>query len=211
MTEIVPDGPAPSPATAAQLLVAALERFGVERVFGVPGESFLAVLDALVDSPIAFVPNRHEGGAAFMAEATAKLTGRPGVCFVTRGPGSPTAAIGVHSAMQAATPMVLFVGQVERASRGRGAFQEIDQAAMFAPVAKAAFELDDPDRVTEIVARAWATAVGGRPGPVVVALPEDVIAAPSRARPLSRAVEAFPPPADPAAAQATARALLHAE
>ncbi|MEM9784551.1 MAG: thiamine pyrophosphate-binding protein [Pseudomonadota bacterium] len=194
----------------ADLLVAALRAQGIDTVFGVPGESYLAVLDALHDTAIRFVPNRHEGGAAFMAEALAKLTGRAGVCFVTRGPGATNAAIGVHTAMQNATPMVLFVGQVARGMRGREAFQEIDYPAMFGSVAKWAVEIDDPGRVTEIVARAFATALGGRPGPVVVALPEDMLVEETDAPSLSQAVVPSQPAVDPAVVATAARVLLQA-
>jgi acetolactate synthase I/II/III large subunit len=142
----------------------------------VPGESYLALLDAMHDAPgFRFVNARHEGGAAFMAEAHGKLTGEPGLCFVTRGPGATNAAIGVHTARQNSSPMILFVGQVGRDMRGREAFQEIDYTAFFGPVAKWAVEIDDPARIPEIIARAWTTALSGRPGPVVVSLPEDML------------------------------------
>ncbi|MEO1467957.1 MAG: thiamine pyrophosphate-binding protein, partial [Pseudomonadota bacterium] len=156
-----PDTPPGTPSTpsspsGAWLLVAALERFGVDTVFGVPGESYLAVLDALHDSGIRFVPNRHEGGAAFMAEAWGKLTGQPGICLVTRGPGATNASIGVHTAMQNSTPMILFVGQIGRDMREREAFQEIDYRAMFGTLAKWVVEIDSARRVPEVLARAWA-------------------------------------------------------
>ncbi|MEM6973116.1 MAG: thiamine pyrophosphate-binding protein [Pseudomonadota bacterium] len=195
----------------ADLLVKALEVQGVDTVFGVPGESYLAVLDALHDSAIRFVPNRHEGGAAFMAEALAKLTGRVGICFVTRGPGATNAAIGVHTAMQNATPMVLFVGQVARSMRGREAFQEIDYRAMFGSVAKWAVEIEEASRVTEIVARAFTVALSGRPGPVVVALPEDMLVEQVAAQSLSAPVVPAMPAAEPAVVAAAARALIAAE
>jgi acetolactate synthase-1/2/3 large subunit len=169
--------------TGARLLVDCLLEQGVTTAFGVPGESYLAVLDALHDAPIRMVPNRQEGGAAFMAAAFGKLTGRPGICFVTRGPGATNAAIGVHTARQDSAPMILFVGQVARDMIGREAFQEVDYRAAFGPLAKWATEIDDPDRVPEIVARAFAVALSGRPGPVVVALPEDMLAAETAARP----------------------------
>jgi len=152
-----------------------LEALGVERVFCVPGESFLAVLDALHDSPIDTVVSRQEGGAAMMAEATGKLTGRPGVCFVTRGPGATNASAGLHIARQDSTPMVLFVGQVQRAAREREAFQEIDFRRMFGEVAKWVADIDRADRVPEMVSRAFATATAGRPGPVVLSLSEDML------------------------------------
>ncbi|MEL7348144.1 MAG: thiamine pyrophosphate-dependent enzyme [Pseudomonadota bacterium] len=197
------------PRRAADILVACLRVQGIETVFGVPGESYLAVLDALHDSGIAFVPNRQEGGAAFMAEAWGKLTGQPGICFVTRGPGATNAAIGVHTARQNSTPMILFVGQVARDMRGREAFQEIDYRAMFGPVAKAVFEIDDPDRVAELVGRAMAAALSGRPGPVVVSLPEDMLTEHTDAAPLSRPVT--PPFQSPKEGHADAEALMAAE
>ncbi|HUF55420.1 MAG TPA: thiamine pyrophosphate-binding protein, partial [Thermohalobaculum sp.] len=161
--------------TGGELLVGALEAQGVRTVFGVPGESYLAVLDALYDSPIRYVICRQEGGAAFMAEAWGKLNGQPGIAFVTRGPGATNASIGVHAAMQGSTPMILFVGQVARPMRGREAFQEVDHARVFDGLAKWAVEVDRADRLPELIARAWATAVSGRPGPVVMALPEDML------------------------------------
>ncbi len=162
--------------TGGQILVAALRINGVERVFCVPGESFIEVLDALYDEPsIAVVTTRHEAGAANMAEADGKLTGRPGIAFVTRGPGATHASTGVHTAMQDSTPMILFVGQVERGHRGREAFQEIDYAQMFGGVAKWAAEIDDAQRIPELVSRAFHVAISGRPGPVVLALPEDML------------------------------------
>lgn len=169
-------------ATAARVLVDCLLAQGVTTAFGVPGESYLSVLDALHDvrDRIRLVPNRQEGGAAFMAAAWGKLTGTPGICFVTRGPGATNASIGIHAARQDSVPMILFVGQVARGMRGREAFQELDYRAVFGTMAKWAVEVDDPDRVPEIVARAFATALGGRPGPVVVALPEDMLAEPCR-------------------------------
>ena len=165
--------------TGAQVLVDCLLAQGVTTAFGVPGESYLAVLDALYDvrDHIRMIPNRQEGGAAFMAAAWGKLTATPGVCFVTRGPGATNAAIGVHSARQDSSPMVLFVGQIETRMREREAFQEVDYRAAFGPLAKWATEIESADRVAEIVARAFAVARSGRPGPVVVALPEDVLSA----------------------------------
>ena len=175
-----------------RVLVEQLEALGVRRVFSVPGESFLAVLDGLHDSGIANIVCRHEGGAAMMAEAAGKLTGRPGVVFVTRGPGATNASAGIHVARQDSTPLVMFVGQVARAHRGREAFQELDLRAVFGPMAKWVAEVDDPDRLPEHVARAFRLAQSGRPGPVVLALPEDVLSAPCAApvrppAPLSRA------------------------
>jgi acetolactate synthase-1/2/3 large subunit len=186
--------------TAARALVDCLIAQGVRRVFGVPGESYLAVLDALHDEAgrIALTPNRHEGGAAFMAAAWGKLTGEPGVCFVTRGPGATNAAIGVHTAMQDSSPIVLFVGQPPLAVKGREAFQELDLRAVFGPIAKWATEIERPERVPETVGRAFATALGGRPGPVVVGLPEDVLAAPTTAAagPRTRVPRAAPAQGD---------------
>jgi acetolactate synthase-1/2/3 large subunit len=161
--------------TAAEALVAQLVANGVRHVFCVPGESYLAVLDALVDSGITVTVCRHEGGAAMMAEAVGKVTGRPGICFVTRGPGATNASAGVHVAQQDSTPMILFVGQIERAFREREAFQEMDYRAVFGSMTKWTTELDDPDRTPEIVSRAFYTATAGRPGPVVIALPKDVL------------------------------------
>ena len=162
-----------------QVLTEALRRQGVDRVYCVPGESYLPVLDALLDVPgISVVSARHEGAAANMAEADGKLTGRPGICFVTRGPGATHASVGVHTAFQDSTPMILFVGQVARRARHREGFQEIDHAAMFAPLAKWAAEIDDGERIPEYVARAFRVAMSGRSGPVVLALPEDVLSEP---------------------------------
>ena len=187
----------PANRTGGQILVDQLVLHGVQHIFCVPGESYLAVLDALHDAPIELTVCRQEGGAAMMAEAHGKLTGRPGVCFVTRGPGATNAAAGVHIAMQDSTPMVLFVGQIERSARGRDAFQEVDYRAAFGALAKWATEVDDARRLPEIVARAFSMACSGRPGPVVVALPEDMLTeradAPT-ARPY-QVMEAAPSPA----------------
>ncbi|MHC2437298.1 thiamine pyrophosphate-binding protein [Bradyrhizobium sp. USDA 4451] len=161
--------------TGGQILIDQLVAQGVERVTCVPGESYLAALDALHDSPIDVVICRAEGGAAMMAEAYGKLTGRPGICFVTRGPGSTNAAHGVHIAMQDSTPMILFVGQVDTGMREREAFQELDYKAVFGTVAKWAVEIDRPDRIPELVARAFRVALQGRPGPVVISLPENML------------------------------------
>lgn len=163
--------------TGGQVLVDALQVHGVDTVFCVPGESYLAVLDALHDAEdaISVITCRHENGAAFMGEAYGKLTGKPGVTFVTRGPGACNGSIGVHTAMQDSSPMVMFVGQVPRGFRQREAFQEVDYEAMFAPLAKWTVEVDDAARLPEIVARAFSTAVSGRPGPVIVSLPEDML------------------------------------
>jgi acetolactate synthase-1/2/3 large subunit len=161
--------------SGGELLVRQLELHGTEIAFGVPGESYLAVLDALRDSPLRYVTCRHEGGAANMAEAHGKLTGRPGICMVTRGPGATHAACGVHSAAQAATPMLLLVGQVPLAFRGRRAFQEVDYERMFGGVAKWVCEIADATAIPETLARAFSVATEGRPGPVVLSLPEDVL------------------------------------
>lgn len=158
-----------------QILVDHLKTEGVSRVFSVPGESFLAALDGLYDSGIENVVCRQEGGAAMMAEAHGKLTGTPGVLFVTRGPGATNASSGIHVAMQDATPMVVFVGQIARGHRDRGAFQEVDYRAFFGPLAKWSCEVDQTDRLPEYLARAFHVARTGRPGPVVVALPEDML------------------------------------
>ncbi|MEP9400805.1 thiamine pyrophosphate-binding protein [Sphingomonas sp. VNH70] len=159
-----------------RILVDALRIHGCDRIFHVPGESFLAVLDALHDTPdIDLVTCRQEGGVGFMACADAVLTGRPGVAFVTRGPGATNASIGVHVAMQDSIPLLLFIGDVDRGMRDREGFQEVDFGAMFAPLAKLVLRIDDPARIPEYVARAWRTATSGRPGPVVIALPEDML------------------------------------
>jgi acetolactate synthase-1/2/3 large subunit len=159
------------------ILAAALRAHGVPRVFQVPGESFLAALDGLAEVGIPIVTCRHEGAAAMAAEATGKLTGRPGVAFATRGPGASNAAAGVHVARQDSTPMILFVGQIPRGHRDREAFQEVDYRAMYAPLAKWVAEIDDTARIPEYVARAFHVAQSGRPGPVVLALPEDMLSA----------------------------------
>ncbi len=162
--------------TGGRLLVDCLIEQGCDRIFTVPGESFLAVLDALHDTPqIETVVCRQEGGAAFMACADGTMTGQPGVCFVTRGPGATNASIGVHVAMQDSQPMLMFIGDVDRGMRDREGFQEVDFTAMFSPLAKWATRIDDPSRIPEYVARAWSTAISGRPGPVVIALPEDML------------------------------------
>ena len=163
--------------TGARLLVDQLLIQGVNQVFCVPGESYLGVLDALSDfgSAVRLTVNRHESGSVFMADAYARLTGQPGVAFVTRGPGASNAAIGIHNARQDSTPLVLFIGQVDTEHLGREAFQEIDYRQMFGGVAKAVEQVERADRIPEVVARAFQCASSGRPGPVVVALPEDVL------------------------------------
>ena len=171
-----------SPKIGGHLLVECLVAQGVTHAFGVPGESYLAVLDGfyLHADKIKFIINRQEGGAAYMAEAHGKLTGRPGICFVTRGPGATNASIGVHTAFQDSTPMVLFVGDVASDTRDREAFQEVNYLSFFGPstggMAKRVERIDDARRIPEYVARAFATAMNGRPGPVVLILPEDMLA-----------------------------------
>ena len=177
---------------AGHLLVECLIAQGVTHAFGVPGESYLAVLDGFhaYRDKIQFVINRQEGGAAFMADAQGRLTGRPGVCFVTRGPGATNASIGVHTAFQDSTPMVLFVGDVGSDFRDREAFQEVDYNNFFGPstrgMAKRVERIDDASRIPEYVARAFATAMNGRPGPVVLVLPEDMLVKTVSERPLPR-------------------------
>ncbi|MEQ8504503.1 MAG: thiamine pyrophosphate-binding protein [Rhodospirillales bacterium] len=166
----------PQGQTGARLLVETLRANGVDRAFCVPGESYLAVLDAMVDAPeIDLVICRQEGGAAIMAEADGQMTGRPGICFVTRGPGATNASAGVHIAFQDSTPMILFIGQVARHQVEREAFQEIDYRRMFGEMAKWVAQIEDPARVPEYVSHAFHTAMSGRPGPVVLALPEDML------------------------------------
>jgi len=166
--------------TGGQIVLDHLRANGIDAAFCVPGESFLAVLDALYDGPIRLITCRHEAAAANMAVAYGKLTGRPGVCLVTRGPGATQASVGVHTAAQDSAPLLLLVGQVGRAVRGREAFQELDVPAVFGPMAKWAAEAGDPARLPELLARAFQVATSGRPGPVVLALPEDVLAASAR-------------------------------
>jgi acetolactate synthase-1/2/3 large subunit len=201
---------------AGHLIVECLVAQGVRHAFGVPGESYLAVLDGFhkYREQIRFVVNRQEGGAAFMAEAAGKMGGgRPGVCFVTRGPGATNASIGVHTAFQDSTPMVLFVGDVASDQRDREAFQELEYGSFFGPstkgMAKRVERIDDPDRIPEYVARAFATAMNGRPGPVVLVLPEDMLVKETAARPLPR-VEAVETWADPGTLQGLRELLLAA-
>ena len=168
--------PSPSaPRTGGQILVGQLVSHGVKHVFCVPGESFLAVLDALVDVNIEVTVCRQEGGATMMADALGKLTGQPGICMVTRGPGASNALAGIHIAKQDSTPLIVFVGQIERGMREREAFQEMDYRAIFGQAAKWATEIDDAARIPEILSRAFHVATSGRPGPVVIALPEDML------------------------------------
>ncbi len=189
---------------------------GVTHAFGVPGESYLAVLDGLHarQDAIRFITCRQEGGAAYMAEAHGKLTGRPGVCMVTRGPGATNASIGVHTAFQDSTPMVLLVGDVASDCRDREAFQEVDYQAFFGPstrgFAKRVERIDDADRIPEYVARAFATAMNGRPGPVVLVLPEDMLTRMTAAQPLAR-VEAVQAWSDPGALRTLREMLLESE
>jgi acetolactate synthase I/II/III large subunit len=161
--------------TAAEVLIDQLIVHGAKHVFCVPGESYIAALDAFYDRDIAVTVCRHESGAAIMAEACGKATGRPGICFVTRGPGATNAAAGLHIARQDSTPLILFVGQIGREMREREAFQELDYRAVFGSIAKWATEIDDPARIPELISRAFYVAAGGRPGPVVIALPEDML------------------------------------
>jgi len=183
--------------TAGQVLVASLLANRVDHVFCVPGESYLAVLDALHDAPITLTTCRQEGGAAIMAEAYGKARGRPGICMVTRGPGVANAMAGLHIAQQDSTPMIVFVGQVDRAFRGREAWQEMDLRAVFGSLCKWVFEIDQPDRMPEIIARAFHMALAGRPGPVVIGLPQDMLVEASDVAdaPLVEGIETAPDPA----------------
>ncbi|WP_420326154.1 thiamine pyrophosphate-binding protein [Mameliella sp.] len=192
-----------------QLLVDSLVALGATRAFGVPGESYLAVLDGLHDTAgrLDFVNCRNEGGAAFMAAAWGKLTGQPGVCMVTRGPGATNASIGVHTAMQDSSPMIMLVGQIGTDMRGREAFQEVDYRAVYGTMVKWAVEIDNVDRIPEILARAWKTATTGRPGPVVIALPEDMLSSRTEAAPLAGPAEYPEPMPSPQTVQ-KARAIL---
>ncbi|HEY6865380.1 MAG TPA: thiamine pyrophosphate-binding protein, partial [Burkholderiales bacterium] len=163
--------------TSAQILVDALRIHGTSTAFCVPGESYLAVLDALYEArdAIRLIVCRQDGGAAYMAEAYGKVTGQPGICFVTRGPGATNASIGVHTAYQDSTPMILFVGQVPGEFAEREAFQEMDYRRMFGPMTKWVAQVDRPERMHEYVSHAFHLAMSGRPGPVVLALPEDML------------------------------------
>jgi len=187
---------------AGHALVEALIAQGIHTAFGVPGESYLAVLDGFHEhaESIRFIACRHEGGAAFMADAQGRLSGRPGICFVTRGPGATNASIGLHTAFQDSTPMVLFVGQVSSAQRDREAFQELDYRQVFGPgtlgMAKWVGEVQQADRLPEYIGRAFHTAMQGRPGPVVLVLPEDMLTTPTAAPvlPQIKAAQAWPAP-----------------
>jgi acetolactate synthase I/II/III large subunit len=175
--------------TGGQLIVDQLLIHGVQDIFCVPGESYLAVLDALHDAKVRITVCRQEAGASIAAEAVGKMTGRPGICMVTRGPGATNASHGIHIAMQDSTPLIMFVGQIETGMRGRDAFQELDYRAAFGGIAKWVTEIDDPARIPEIISRAFHVATAGRPGPVVIALPEDML--------VSEAAVADAPPFNP--------------
>jgi len=184
--------------TAAQILVSMLEVNGIDRVFCLPGESFLPVLDALLDSPIETVTCRHESSAGFMAVADARLTGKPGICLVSRGPGATNAAIAIHTAQQDGLPLIVFIGQVPRKNLRRDGFQEIDYGKMFGDVAKMVAEITDPDRMPEVLARAFNLAIGGTPGPVIISLSEDILALPVKFLPCGRPREHLRGPIKPA-------------
>lgn len=197
--------------SAGRVLVEALALHGVERVFCVPGESYLEVLDALHgQDQIELIVAKHEGAAANMAEADGKLTGRPGICMVTRGPGATHASIGVHIAQQDSTPMILFIGQIARGHRGREAFQEVDYQKMFGAIAKLVIEIDDEHRMGELMAKAFHAAASDRPGPVVVALPEDMLTA-TTAMPACLATPVMPGAVGAGALQSVAVALTKAQ
>ncbi|HWD36443.1 MAG TPA: thiamine pyrophosphate-binding protein, partial [Casimicrobiaceae bacterium] len=195
--------------SGGEILVASLLAQRATHAFGVPGESYLAVLDALHDvvDRLRFIVCRQEGGAAYMAEAFGKLTGRPGLAFVTRGPGASNATIGIHTAKQDSSPLIVFVGQAATDTLDRESFQEIDYRRMYAPVAKWAAQIDRVERIPEYVAHAYRVAMSGRPGPVVLALPEDVLTARADVvdAPYVEAVAAAPSPADLASVQALLR------
>jgi acetolactate synthase I/II/III large subunit len=202
----------PSTQLAGHLLVECLIAQGVTHTFGVPGESYLAVLDGLhrYRDRIEFITCRQEGGAAFMAEAAGKLTGRPGVCMVTRGPGATNASIGVHTAFQDSTPMVLLVGDVGSDMRDREAFQEVEYLSFFKSMTKRVERIDDARRIPEYIARAFATAMNGRPGPVVLILPEDMLTQTVTAAPLPR-IEPVQAWSDPGALRTLRQMLLAAQ
>ena len=195
--------------SGGEILVASLLAQRATHAFGVPGESYLAALDALHDvaDRLRFIVCRHEGGAAYMAEAFGKLTGRPGLAFATRGPGASNATIGIHTAKQDSSPLILFVGQAATDTLDRESFQEIDYRRMYAGVAKWAAQIDRVERIPEYVAHAYRLAMSGRPGPVVLALPEDVLTARADVAdaPYVEAVAAAPSPADLATVQALLR------
>ena len=172
--------------SGGSLLVEQLIENKTDLAFFVPGESYLDVLNSMYDkkNTLKLINARHEAGAANMAEAYGKLTGKPGIAFVTRGPGACHASIGVHIASQDSTPMILFIGQVSTDSMEREAFQEIDYKQMFNPIAKWVTQIDKVERIPEIISRAYRTALSGRPGPVVISLPEDILSEKTRTRPL---------------------------
>ncbi|MEM7564931.1 MAG: thiamine pyrophosphate-binding protein, partial [Pseudomonadota bacterium] len=190
--------PSVEPRSGAEVLIDALNINGVKHIYCIPGESFLAALDALFDrTQISLIVCRNEGGASYMAEAEGKLSGKPGVCFVTRGPGATNASGGLHIAMQDSTPMILLIGQIARKDIDREAFQEIDYRRMFSQVSKWVAQIDDADRIPEYLNRAFTVATSGRPGPVVLALPEDMLVD------MTQAVDAKPSqPAQPSPARA---------
>jgi acetolactate synthase I/II/III large subunit len=200
------------PVLAGHLLVQCLIEQGITHAFGVPGESYLAVLDGFAEhsEKIRFITCRHEGGAAFMTEAAGKLTGRPGVCLVTRGPGATNASIGLHTAFQDSTPMLLLVGDVGSQMRDREAFQEMDFFSFFKPISKRVERIDDASRIPEYIARAFATAMNGRPGPVVLILPEDMLTELTQAKPLPK-IEAVQSWSDPGALRSLREMLLKSD
>lgn len=184
--------------SGGELVVDALAAHGVTQLFCVPGESYLEVLDALHDSPINATSARQEGGAAMMAEAWGKLHGTPGICFVTRGPGATNASAGIHVAQQDSTPMILFIGQINSKLRHREAFQEVDYGQYLGSMAKWVAEIDSAERITEMVSRAWSVATSGRPGPVVLVLPEDTLSSTAPSTPIKpfSVLETYPSQAD---------------
>ncbi len=190
--------------TGGELIVECLEAQGVDRIFCVPGESYLAVLDGLHGSAIQAVVARQEGGAAMMAEADGKMTGRPGICMVTRGPGATNAASGIHVAKQDSTPMIVFVGQIGRRMKGREAFQEVDYRQTFGGLAKWVEEIDHVDRIPEVISHAYHVAMSGRPGPVVLALPEDMLRETCGVAAGPRVEVAEPAPSEPSMAKLAA-------
>ena len=169
---------------AGSLLVKLLEKQKVDRVFCVPGESYLSVMNGLQETSIETILCKHEGAASMMAEADGKLTGRPGIAFVTRGPGATNAASGIHIAQQDSTPMILFVGQIGKEMYGRDAFQEVDYQQFYGGMAKLVIEVQQSDRLSEIFSRAYHTAMSGRPGPVIIALPENMLTEKTDKKPL---------------------------
>ena len=169
---------------AGSLLVKLLEKQKVDRVFCVPGESYLSVMNGLQETSIETILCKHEGAASMMAEADGKLTGRPGIAFVTRGPGATNAASGIHIAQQDSTPMILFVGQIGKEMYGRDAFQEVDYQQFYGGMAKLVIEVQQSDRLSEIFSRAYHTAMSGRPGPVIISLPENMLTEKTDKKPL---------------------------